>query len=242
MNWSNYDPTTALEGATTCPHCGATAKVSPDDELRFKCDVCGAPRVEVQGVQMSRDAVASLKAARADQVSRAKWRTAGLVGGVFGGLGTLATVLMLLIFGLGIMSGMAFTVGMVPWLALAALAIIRSKGKTTAMMEKLDDAWRLAARDVLANHPDGLTASELGEKLGLTERQTDLVAAELSLDGAVQSRITDDGRQVLTAPKNLRIQPQLGGDPLAERFQALEESMAAEEAAAAEGQKKQMKY
>ncbi|MDC0748445.1 zinc ribbon domain-containing protein [Polyangium mundeleinium] len=77
-----------------CPHCGATAGATRDAELRFRCDVCGGPRVPLDTRKMRRSGkeITALQRAELARKGRAKNRAAAVFTGValVGTIGLLA--------------------------------------------------------------------------------------------------------------------------------------------------------
>ena len=76
---SAYDPANPLSDASACPHCGAFARILKNDELRFVCGVCGAPRIPAP--DLSGRELEPLKAAQEARRARFLWRFAGMFGG-----------------------------------------------------------------------------------------------------------------------------------------------------------------
>ena len=82
------DPGKLLEGATTCPHCGGVARSSPHAELRYICDICGAPRIDLRDPRLlSGREKPHLTAAKTALRQRAIWRVAGVFGGIASAFG-----------------------------------------------------------------------------------------------------------------------------------------------------------
>jgi hypothetical protein len=256
-----YDPLNPLSDAQRCPSCNGTTRVLPDDELRFVCGVCGTPRVQLndETIVLSGDEKAPLAKANGERMKRFWWRLSGIAGAVTGGFGLLTTAIFALLFGPSLLwTGLGLAVSL-PFVMLAALAINGSKSAGEAIQRHVGDAWESAARDVLKTSPAGLTAKQLAEKLAISEAGAEGLLAEISVDAGVHSRITSEAKLIYThdaahAPApggaaSLRIDVGATGggqtqvdmaavpDPLEARFEALEESMAAEEAAAAEATK-----
>src|SRR5690606_39063157 len=112
-----------------------------------------------------------------------------------------------------------------PWLVLTILASQRAASQTKDVQRALDEAWRTAARDLVIASKNGITAADLAERMGLDQTAAENLVAEVSIDDAVRSRMTDDGRIIVAPVEGLRIdtgpaQPAL--DPLEEKFAALE--------------------
>ena len=232
---TDYDPNNPLAGATNCPHCGGLAKVSPHPELRFVCNVCGAPRIETKGASLSGRERPALEQTRVAVRHRLFWK----IGAVLG-FSSAAFIFVISLVGMlfsatwGLLGGLVFGV---PWVVLGVLAVARAKGKTAEVRRLLDEAWRSAARDLVHASQDGITARDLATRMGIDEATAENLIAEVSIDDSVRSRMTDDGRIVVAPVEGLRIdtaptQPAL--DPLEEKFAALE----AAEAEAAEAKKR----
>ena len=236
----DYDPNDPLKGATTCPHCGGYAKISPHPELRFVCNICGAPRIEIdaEGYTLSGREKKHLLAARAAQKGRLGWRLGGFLGGATAAAGLALTALVQLIFSPGLWwAGLGITLAL-PFILLAITAVRKSRAKGETLDEELDEAWKSAARDVIASTDGSLTAERLTEILPLSQADAEELSAELAVDEMVHSRVTDDGHLALSSSTKVRIdegaRPDArtlhGDDPLEARFEALEEALAAEEA------------
>lgn len=224
-----------LAGASKCPHCGGLAKTSPHPELGAICNICGAPRIGVKkGLELSGREKAPLEAARNAMRTRTLWRVATLFGSVVAAFGLAVAALVAVVASLS--SAFGGVAMVLPWVILALVARQKAKGETKNLTHALDEAWKSAARDVVVQS-DGVTASGIGEALGLEESKAEELLAELSVDDGLRSRVTDDGRLVLAPSTMVRIDAEATGagktisaDPLEERFAALEEAMAAEEA------------
>lgn len=226
-----------LKGAVKCPHCGGLAKTSPHPELGAICNICGAPRVGVKSVELSGRERAPLEAARNALRTRTLWRVGALFGTVVAAFGLAVAALVAVVAGLS--SAFGGVAMVLPWVILALVARQKAKGETKNLTRALDDAWISAARDVVVQS-EGVTASGIGEALGLEESKAEELLAELSVDDELRSRVTEDGRLVLAPSTMVRIDAKATGagktvaadatDPLEERFAALEEAMAAEEA------------
>jgi hypothetical protein len=233
------DPGSFLQGATTCPHCGGIAKASPHHELRFVCDLCGAPRIEVKGkpVELTSTERRGLEAARKAQKSRAGWRFGGIFAGLSSAFLFAIYTLIALIFGLSL--GLVVTAGITagPMVLLLLVALSRVKNKTGEIQKALDQAWTGAARQLVLASKNGIAVPDLAERLGMTEADAERIAAQLTVDNQVSSRVSDDGRLVLEGTTGIRIDADEGGSPMADpleaRFAELERQQAEEDAAPA---------
>jgi hypothetical protein len=224
------DPGDELAGATTCPHCNGVAGVSPHPRLKQVCNICGAPRIDLNdGTKLSGQELGPLKDARTAERKRIQWKVGGVFGGATSGFIFLLWMVWALIFGAGAIwavSGLALAA---PFLALALGGLAKSKSEAAAADKALRAAWKSAARDIIEAHPKGITAQTLAEKLPISVQQAEDIAAELSVDSIVASRVTEDGRLLLmsTGPSGPRIDTSEGQaieDPLEKRFAELEQA------------------
>jgi hypothetical protein len=218
----------ALGAHDPCPSCRAQAGASPHAELRYTCDVCGAPRVPHldKSIRYSGRETALLRKADAARKARALWRAAAVAGGLLL-LFTLAVFsVLLLIFGanVGLVLGALLAVGTAG--LLLALTVLRAGAQGHAIQPALDAAWLAVATDV-AQQTEGLTASTLARKLGLEEPQAEELMALLDVNG------------VMSPAPRLRIDPGAARGatqvPGAEEEAALAEPIAADTSARARG-------
>ena len=81
-----------------CPHCGAIADIEPAKALRYRCKVCGGPRVPSDDVAVKRSGAETPALERAQRAHRvaAAWRVGA---GVVGGFGALSLLIALLVLG-----------------------------------------------------------------------------------------------------------------------------------------------
>lgn len=176
-----------------CPLCGATTGCSPDPEFRYRCDVCGGPRVPLHAPRKRRGAkeLAALKRAETKRKSRAKSRggaiAAGLSGiGIVGMLGLAGIVslvagwnLGLLIFVIGL-----FTAG--PLAALTAWLALRASKLSKEIPTAIDEAWMAAATDVVDQSKNAVTATSLAQALRIEEPQAEELLALLEASDLVR--------------------------------------------------------
>jgi hypothetical protein len=166
----------ASQRMEVCPLCGATAGISRDDEMRFRCDVCGGPRVplDTKGLRRSGKEVAALRRADDARKARAKNRAGAVAAGlsVAGALGVIALV------------GLLGVLGVVE-LGLGAPA--------------LDAAWMSVAADVAEQSRVPITARSLAEALRVEEPQAEELLALLEAHDVLRA----DGK--LTQASRLRI-------------------------------------
>ncbi len=229
-----------LAGATVCPHCNGVANVVPHPRLKQVCGLCGAPRVEPVGQPaLSGNEREPLARARTAERQRIQWKIGGWFGGITSGFILLLWLLWALIFGVGVAwaaTGLALAA---PFLAVAIAGIARSKAKDGEVERALGEAYRSAARDLILAQPNGITTRELAAMLPLSEDEVEQLAAELSVESLVSSRVTEDGQLLLQAASGASPAPgpriDVGAvdphaDPLEERFAELEAQQAEEDA------------
>lgn len=192
-----------------CPHCKSVADVEPSNLLRYRCRVCGGPRVAVDDasvVRTGREAQVLARAARLYKESAAFRVGAGVLLG-FGVLSLLVALGVIAIAAPGAIgvAGMAFMAA-VP-LVIAALAFRRSQSARRGLNEQLDQAFCLVAADVLAARGGAITASELGRVLRLEEPRAEALLGQLNVNDFIHARVTDDGDIVYEseAPARLRV-------------------------------------
>jgi hypothetical protein len=172
---------------SACPLCGATAGVSPDPEMRFKCDVCGGPRIPQVSPALKRSGKedAALKLADAARKGRASGRAAAVAGGVGVAFTTLLFLIFWLIFGFGVPSALAFLVLGGPLAGLLAWGMSRAKKRGSEIQPALDAAWLAAATDVAARSQGQLSARDLAAALGLDEAKAEELLAMVDVNRAI---------------------------------------------------------
>jgi zinc-ribbon domain len=187
-----------------CPHCGAVTTSSTDKELRYKCDLCGGPRVprlspKLRGGKTRRD-VPFLKRANDARKSRAKYRAVATIAGVMG-LGSVAlSALWLLIFPatLPFLVTAELFVGTALFLVLWAIA--RAGGKTKEIAPQIDQAWQRAAADAAAAMKAPFTAAMLADAMGIEESVAEELLAHLDVSDVLRSDVTEAG-EIAYQPK-----------------------------------------
>ena len=232
---------TALGPLAPCPHCRAEAGFSPDDELRFVCDVCGGPRVPRRGGEPAgRGELGLLQAADRARKSRALWRftgaTAGLASAAVGGLTTLGAILLSV---LGVISGGAAfgLIALVGLFVAAPLGLLALAGfrKNAAYGEELkralDGAWLAAASAALRSGPPAQASATLTKQLRVDEDKADELLTMLETEEAAGGVFAPPRVRVAAEVPPTRL-PDLDDDA-ALLEQALAEEQAAEAAAAA---------
>ena len=210
-----------------CPHCRAIADIEAADPLRFRCRVCGGPRVPVDDHEVVRTGreVPVLKQAKKAHLTRAAWAVAA---GVLGGFGVLSllTTLLVIAFGPGLLASVTLLAANLVPFVVAALAWRKSKQHGKHRDQLLDDAWGLVASDVLAHAGKELEAEDLAKVMRIDLARAEQVLAHLSVHDSVHARVTDEGDLAYSVgPSKLRVaaaSDEPAVDELAEQDEAAE--------------------
>lgn len=215
---------------STCPHCGGTAGVSPDKEMRFKCDLCGGPRIPELSPALRRSGKenAPLKLAEDARKGRAAARATGIAGGVGLTFTALAFAVFWLIFGFGIPSAIVFLALAGPFTALLAWASQRASKRGKEIQPALDAAWLAAATDVAAKSRGQLTAADIAAALGVDEAKAEELLAMVDVNRAVGGGALPRSDAMAAFDAKLRVASQAAG---ASTGQAAELEAAAEDEA-----------
>lgn len=218
-----------------CPHCGAVTTASPDKEMRWRCDLCGGPRLPrpERGTPRARNALPNLQKANAARKTRAKSRALAAVFGAMGIGSTLLFALWALIFPVWPVLPV--------WGIFAATALFvvlwstgRASRATKEMKAAIDQAWLAAAEAVARRQKGPFSAEKLAKALGIEAAQAEELLALLEAHDVVRSDVTDAG-ELAYQPK-LRVDDVDLGSPEAEAEALAEaEAMAAEERRAKAG-------
>jgi len=223
-----------------CPHCGATAGVTVDRELRYRCDACGGPRIPPppRGGARSGLEAPALRRAQTALSARVRWRAAAVASGLLLGFNVLLIGLFLLITGASLWVLLAGLFTVVPLAGFTFWAYTRAKARSREVAPALDAAWVAAATEIAARTKDALTARGLAASLGLEEAQAEELLALLEVNDVVRGAVGADGE--IAYASRVRIGPSVdgaipgaaaGADPGA-LVAAEQEALAAEEAAA----------
>jgi hypothetical protein len=149
-----------------CPHCQSDADVRPNADYRFKCNLCGRPRVPLAASVTGSDAEtnALLKQGHRSRLARIGWQLAS-VG--FAGVSALLAII-------AIGAGTAFDWG---WFAttmsafalaplVACVLAFRAAGKAAeASRQSIEQAWQAAANRLFVAAGGRVTAKEFAEQL-----------------------------------------------------------------------------
>ncbi|EYF04422.1 zinc ribbon domain-containing protein [Chondromyces apiculatus] len=193
-----------------CPHCGATSGVTADAELRFRCDVCGGPRIppSPRGARSGSE-VPALRKAQEAVSGRSRGRAGAVAGGILLGADVLFLILWLIIAGAGLGFFLASLFTFVPLALFTAWAVARARARGREIEPALDAAWLAAATDVAARSEDTLTTRDLARDLKIEQAQAEELMALLEVSDVVRSSVTSDGDMVYS--QRLRV----GGVPAA---------------------------
>ena len=187
--------------ADVCPHCGGTAGVTRDSELRFRCDICGGPRVppSPRGARSGQE-LPAVKRAQAALAGRSRWRAATVAGGLLLGFDVLLLSLFLLITG---MSFGLFLTGLLtagPLAAFVLWALSRARARGREIGPALDAAWVAAATEIAVRTEGTLTVKDLADALSIEDAQAEEMLALLEVNDVVRGAVTKGG-DVAYAPR-----------------------------------------
>ena len=204
-------------GAPRCPQCRAATGASPDAELRFVCNVCGAARVvlDTPALTLSGAENAPLREVRGLRGSRAMWR----IGGVLGVLGTLAgwafVGLWSALFGFSLLLTVMVAAVSIPLVLLAFAAMARSRSKTNQIAEAVRAAWSSAAAQVAQQLDRPFTPKQLAQLLPVKEPEAEKLLNDLVVQDVLRADVTDEGvlAYASASPRRpMRIDPALLGE------------------------------
>lgn len=170
-----------------CPLCNGQGGSSQHPELRFACDLCGGPRIPRLDPRMKSSGreIPLLRKADAARKARAMFNGLAAASGVALALTVIPFAVLLAVVGLKVLlllPGLVFT-GL--FAGMLAFAIGRARSRGNEIAPALDGAWLAAATDVARQSAGPLTASDLGQKLGIEEPQAEELLALLDVDSAL---------------------------------------------------------
>jgi hypothetical protein len=171
------------------------ADVEPHAKLRFRCRVCGGPRVPLDDPEVVRTGRERPLLTRA-QTARMREAAFKLGSASVGGFGLLSLLISLVVLGLvspGLFATLASLLVVAVPFAVAFFAWRRAQRHAKEIEHSLDDAWALVASDLLRQRGTELTAAELATAMRSSEQQAELVLARLNVDDLVRARVTEDG-------------------------------------------------
>jgi len=181
-----------------CPHCSAVADVEPHRTLRYRCRVCGGPRVPLADNTIEPSGVEwpLLEQAQSARTRVAAWRVAAGVVGAFGSLSLLVTLLTLAFITPGLLATTGLLAVVSLPLVLAAIAWSRARRYVRERDHAIDQAWVAAASDVARRTDEELDAQRLARTLRIDEAQAEQLLARLDVENVVRARVTDAGALV----------------------------------------------
>lgn len=184
-----------------CPHCHAVADVEPSGALRYRCRVCGGPRVplDAENVVRSGREIPVLERAQRARTRANAWRIGSAVVGAFGIVSLLVAVLVLFAVSPGALatSGLLVAVGAPFLLALWAWTM-----GTRAARDRdaaIDEAWGIVAADATRDLGADIQALDLARMLRTDEARAEHLLARLSAEDLVHARVTEAG-ELMFAP------------------------------------------
>lgn len=198
-----------------CPHCRSVTDVEPDPQLRFRCRVCGGPRVPLDDGAIARSGreVRALERTQRARVRSTAWRAGSAALGAFGLVSLVVGVLTLLAVSGGALATAGLLLGVSVPMLLAAWAWKRGGRHARERDTALDEAWELVASDVMSELGPELSAARLASVMRVDENDAETLLAGLSARDFVRARVTDAGEVLFrTESERLRIGPDSAGD------------------------------
>ena len=193
-----------------CPHCGSIADVEPNRALRYRCLVCGGPRVPVTdtSIEPSGRERAPLATAQHARLRIGAWRVAAAVVAAFGALSLFVTLLTLAFISPGVLATTGLLAAVSVPFVLAALAWLRARRYVRDRDAAIEQAWISVASDVLREKGGELDAREIASLLRLDEAQAEQLLARLDVESIVRTRVTDAGELLYSssADRKLRVE------------------------------------
>ena len=177
-----------------CPACGAFARIDRDDDFRFVCAVCGAPRIGGKG-SSDPEAQRSVAAAAKAKRSAFAWRVASF------GLGLPAALTLVLAAVLAPQSFLAAGVLIASGIVLAILATRAARVASTErkkLWAAWTEMWEHAVLALLAERKDReTTAAEVAKELDLPEADAETLLTTLSARSNVRVRVDEESARLV---------------------------------------------
>ena len=173
-----------------CPHCRSIADVEASDDLRFRCKVCGGPRVVVDDPSIEREfgENSALDLARKAHTRRTAWQLGSAVVAGFGVIALLVALATLAVVSPGLGLTILTLLMVAAPFVFATLGFRKAKTATKERDTAIDRAWTSVAKEIAAAKPD-LDAKQLSKLMRIDEAHAELVLAQLSVDDFVRARV-----------------------------------------------------
>jgi hypothetical protein len=174
----------------TCPHCGAVAAAEPSASLRWRCAVCGGPRVPTEGdIPRSNGELPLLVRSHRVRAMALGWLAASFV------LGSIAAMTVGVALLVGLASHLAAAILGVLAFVTASLAVmsLRRRGARRAEANAaLDQAWDRVAGEVLRARQVDTTAADLARIMSTSIEHAEGLLSRLSAHGGARVDVRDD--------------------------------------------------
>ncbi|HEY1960252.1 MAG TPA: hypothetical protein VGH28_31800 [Polyangiaceae bacterium] len=171
---------------TRCPSCGAFARVVPNDEHRWVCGVCGAPRVVMPaGEKLPEEAALALREAAAAQRNAALQRIITYLTAAPAAVGLLLAIVLApaSFVAAGVLVGMG--------VVLAVLASRASRRAATERKRVRTAVERANEAAIAALSTKNLSPAEVAAALKIPEAEVEAALAAGGIRVAVPTRIAE---------------------------------------------------
>jgi hypothetical protein len=176
-----------------CPFCRIVAEPEPDPVVRWRCPACGGPRIPFPSPPaVAGEAIVELRKARSARSSQLAWKTGAAVSG---GFSVLAILILLGVASIVHPPLIPLIAGLVLCafpLTFALVGMKKAAGRTQEVARSLDEAWLLAARD-LVRRKGIMPTAELASSMRIDHEQAEKLMARLGALDELRSDITDSG-------------------------------------------------
>jgi hypothetical protein len=192
---------------TTCPHCGAKARLLADERFRWVCGACAGARVpspderahsaaEKEHLQRSKSLVTQAHVARGVASLTAMGAT---------GSALLAVIFLFALHVAPLFSFFLIVMSVV--LSMVTIAFGRSaRAKIEEAKMLVTSAWQLVVEALLKINGRPMTAAELGAMMKTTEPDAERLLTLLSVDDKVFSSVGEDAQIRYSGPQQMRVE------------------------------------